>query len=79
MAYLNLGRPRVNFRKYPSRHRSLYWNPIRNHNSRFQKCNIVNNRRRGQTTAFGFLTFENLDDAREAKEDAHGMEIDGNM
>ena len=45
----------------------------------FQKCNIVNNRRRGQTTAFGFLTFENLDDAREAKEDAHGMEIDGNM
>lgn len=52
---------------------------LRHYNSFFQKCNIVNNRRRGQTTAFGFLTFENLDDAREAKEDAHGMEIDGNM
>jgi transformer-2 protein len=46
---------------------------------KIEKCNIVNNRRRGQTTAFGFLTFENLDDAREAKEDAHGMEIDGNI
>ena len=53
---------------------------LRHHKTHFfQKCNIVNNRRRGQTTAFGFLTFENLDDAREAKEDAHGMEIDGNM
>ena len=37
------------------------------------------NRRSGQRTAFGFLTFESLADAREAKEDAHNMEIDGNM
>ena len=44
-----------------------------------QKCNIVANRRSGQRTAFGFLTFESLADAREAKEDAHNMEIDGNM
>jgi len=46
---------------------------------KIEKCNIVNNRRRGQTTAFGFLSFENLDDARAAKDDAHGMEIDGNI
>lgn len=46
---------------------------------RIEKCNIVNNRRRGQTTAFGFLTFESLDDAKSAKEDAHGMDIDGNI
>ena len=39
----------------------------------------MNNRRRGQTTAFGFLTFEQLEDAKSAKEDAHGMDIGGNM
>jgi len=46
---------------------------------KIEKCNIVANRRSGQRTAFGFLTFESLADAREAKEDAHNMEIDGNI
>lgn len=46
---------------------------------RIEKCNIVNNRRRGQTTAFGFLTFEQIEDAKSAKEDAHGMDIGGNI
>ena len=42
-----------------------------------KKCNIVSNRRRDQVTAFAFITFENRSDAGEAKNDAHGMDIEG--
>ena len=38
---------------------------------------MVSNRRRDQVTAFAFITFENRADAGEAKNDAHGMDIEG--
>ncbi|CAG5112480.1 Oidioi.mRNA.OKI2018_I69.chr2.g6692.t1.cds [Oikopleura dioica] len=47
-----------------------------------KKCNVVggrNSHRSSSSTGFAFITFERMDDCKEAKEDAHGMEIDGNI
>lgn len=42
-----------------------------------EKCNVVTGRRRDQITGYAFITFESRKDAGEAKNDAHGMDIDG--
>jgi len=51
------------------------YGPIKN-------CNLVggrNSRSSRSSTGFAFITYERMEDCKEAKEDAHGMEIDGNI
>ncbi|CBY13277.1 unnamed protein product [Oikopleura dioica] len=51
------------------------YGPIKN-------CNVVggrNSRSSRSSTGFAFITYERMEDCKEAKEDAHGMEIDGNI
>uniref|UniRef100_A0A8C4WUT8 Transformer 2 beta homolog n=1 Tax=Eptatretus burgeri TaxID=7764 RepID=A0A8C4WUT8_EPTBU len=38
---------------------------------------VVLDQQTGRPRGFAFVSFENLDDAREAKEQANGMEVDG--
>ena len=42
-----------------------------------EEVTIVYDRKTGRSRGFGFVTFEDIEDAREARDAVSGMEIDG--
>ena len=46
---------------------------------RLEKCNLVYDQKRDQSRGFGFVTYEHVDDAADAKKDASGLDIHGHQ
>ena len=45
----------------------------------FQKCTLVYDQKRDESRGFGFVTFEDIEDAIEARKDAAGLDVNGHQ